>query len=103
VRWDPVPGDRFVVERAGAAGAVLFVGEPNDPTLAPDHRSKLLWLPREEQLRGLLAGTFRRLERAPTGAWTVRIEVNGLTFSATHDDAEEAYALALVRLVDAGE
>jgi hypothetical protein len=57
-----------------------------------------VWLPGEEQLRDLLAGTFVRLER--DGArWTVQIEVAGQPHRVTHDSAPEAYGLALLYLV----
>ncbi len=57
-----------------------------------------LWLPREEQLRVLLAGTIRSLTKVAEG-WRVAIQVqeNDLTFSAV--EAEEAYGQALLYLV----
>ena len=57
-----------------------------------------IWLPREDQLRALLAGTFRRLEPSPTG-WRVVVEVAGRMLHSEHPDAEEAYGLALLHLV----
>jgi hypothetical protein len=57
-----------------------------------------LWLPRESQLRELLAGTFRQLSRDGS-QWQVQLEVGGRPISAGHDDPEEAYGLALLQLV----
>ena len=57
-----------------------------------------LWLPREGQLRELLAGTFRSLDRLD-GDWQVRLEINAAPVAVRHPDAEQAYALALLQLI----
>jgi hypothetical protein len=57
-----------------------------------------LWLPREEQIRMLLAGTVRSLTKIPAG-WQVAIEVSGNELRFSADQAEEAYGLALLYLV----
>ena len=57
-----------------------------------------VWLPRETQLRELLAGTFRSLDRVNSD-WRVRLEVNGAPVQVEHSDTEEAYALALLQLI----
>lgn len=61
-----------------------------------------LWLPREDQLRYLLRGTFRALRRTGTdeaGVFEVDIVFRGerLTFAA--ESADDAYAEALLTLV----
>ena len=59
-----------------------------------------LWHPLEGQLRDLLGGTFRRLERT-TGGYVVRTEVldDAGTFAAA--EASDAYARAVLALVAA--
>ncbi|MDQ1739689.1 MAG: hypothetical protein QOE53_1341 [Pseudonocardiales bacterium] len=57
-----------------------------------------VWLPRENQLRELLAGTFRSLERVD-GDWRVRLEINSTPVQVQHPDPEQAYALALLQLI----
>lgn len=57
-----------------------------------------VWLPRENQLRELLAGTFRSLQRV-ADQWQVEIEVSGRLANFRDSDAEQAYALALLQLI----
>jgi hypothetical protein len=59
-----------------------------------------VWLPREDQLRELLGGTFRSLRRATDG-YDVEMSLLGedRTFSAPSPD--EAYAAALLHLLAA--
>jgi hypothetical protein len=58
-----------------------------------------VWLPRESQLRDLLAGTFRGLDRTD-GGWRVRTELAGAERTTEHADAEEAYGLALLAVLE---
>jgi hypothetical protein len=58
-----------------------------------------LWLPSESQLRGLLGGTFRRLEAAD-GAARVTAEIDGAVSGFEADLPEDAYARALIALLD---
>jgi hypothetical protein len=121
LRWDPAPGDRFIVDEPEMAGQVFVVSDmtvevhrhPQGTSIgfngttewaldSVDQR-RTLWLPREDQLRALLGGTFRRLDRTPGGDWSVHIEVGTQTFVAIHDDPEQAYALALAHLVERAE
>ena len=61
-----------------------------------------VWLPREDQLRGLLGGTFRALER--DGAdYRVGIELLGESLAFQGPSAEEAYAAALLHLLAAAD
>ena len=57
-----------------------------------------VWLPREDQLRELLRGTFRALTRLPD-AFVVDVEIAGETLRFEHPDPSEAYGLALLDLV----
>ncbi|MDQ6937707.1 MAG: pilus assembly protein CpaE [Actinomycetota bacterium] len=117
VRWDPAPGDRFVVTDPQMAGEVFVISNmtvdvhrfpqgtvigfngTTEWALDSVEQDRTLWLPREEQLRALLAATFRRLERASDGAWTVTIEVGGDVDRFLDPDVERAYAHALLYLV----
>ena len=64
-----------------------------------------LWLPREEQLRELLRGAFRSLEREqlPDGGARYRVSVDIAGSPVVHesDDATEAYGEALLALIRA--
>jgi hypothetical protein len=119
LRWQPEPGDRFVVLDRDMDHEVFMLSEMTvEVHGAGEHRMfgfngttewaldsveerDSVWLPREGQLRALLAGTFRALHRDGE-RWRVDLEVNGLPVSTTDPDAEEAYALALLRLIQAG-
>ncbi|MCS3843260.1 pilus assembly protein CpaE [Microbacterium sp. AK031] len=57
-----------------------------------------VWLPREDQLRDLLRGTFRRLVRLED-SFLVEIEISGETLRFEHPDPSEAYGRALLELV----
>ena len=84
-------------------GTVIGFNGTTEWALDSVDQTRTLWLPREGQLRGLLGGTFRRLDREPGARWTVHLQIGAQAFSAAHDDAEQAYALALLRLVDPGD
>jgi hypothetical protein len=118
VRWAPATGDRFVVADRGMdsevfvlsdmtievhelpQGRVIGFNGTTEWALDSVDSGQAVWLPRESQLRELLAGTFRGLDRTEDG-WSVRTSVNGADH-ITHDrDAEQAYALALLDLLDA--
>ncbi|WP_265520283.1 pilus assembly protein CpaE [Oerskovia flava] len=115
VRWHPVSGDRFRLLATGAGGDVFTV---SDMTIEPHEfdtgvilgfngttewaldsvaLDDALWHPLEEQLRTLLGGTFRALERVASG-YTVRTELLGEQRSFTCDDPADAYADALLAL-----
>jgi hypothetical protein len=117
VRWQPSSGDLFVVVDRGMDNDVFVLSEMTVEVhrLGDDRKvigfngttewaldsvedQDALWLPRENQLRELLAGTFRALRRVD-GEWQVDIEVNGEPASVRHSDTEEAYGLALLQLV----
>ena len=117
LKWTPAGGDRFVVADRGMDADVFVL---SDMTIEvhdlPDGRmigfngttewaldsvesEQALWLPRESQLRDALAGTFRALERTD-GGWQVRVEVNGVPHTEHDTDAEQAYGLALLHLLE---
>jgi hypothetical protein len=117
LRWTPGPGDRFVVADRGMdadvfvlsdmtvevhelpQGRVIGFNGTTEWALDSVESEQTVWLPRESQLREALAGTFRSLEHG-AGGWRVRIEVNGAPHVTEHPDAEQAYGLALLHLLD---
>jgi len=120
LRWDPQSGDRFLVDRAEMldvytvsemtveaytfpTGTVLGFNGTTEWALDSVDAGDALWLPREDQLRSMLRGTFRslRLEQGDDLPYVVSIEFGGeeLEFSAA--TADDAYAQALLRLVAA--
>jgi hypothetical protein len=58
-------------------------------------QAETLWLPREDQLRGLLGAAFVALQRTD-GAFVVVSERDGLRSSHADPDAECAYAVAVL-------
>ncbi|TDE95968.1 pilus assembly protein CpaE [Occultella glacieicola] len=116
VRWDPKPGDQFrisaealsedvftlshmVIEpRTYDTGTVLHFNGTTEWALDSIAQDDTLWLPREDQLREMLGGTFRSLER--DGEVYV-VTTDGPDGRATYRAAvvEDAYAGALLALV----
>ena len=118
--WKPAEGDRFLVEaldledevftlanmvveaRDHATGTLLAFNGTTEWALDSVPADKALWLPREDQLRELLGGTFRSLGRSQTGEYAVVIEIPSQPArSFIADDPAEAYAAALLALVSA--
>ncbi|WP_029290150.1 hypothetical protein [Cellulomonas sp. HZM] len=118
LRWHPASGDRFVVLVDGLDDEVFTISEMTIEAHAYDTGTVLgfngttewaldavaqedaLWLPREDQLRDLLGGTFRSLARSTDGSYQVLVELPGRpeqVFSA--GTAHDAYAHALLSLV----
>jgi len=113
ISWRPTPGDRFVIPNKEmddeifhlaemtievhihqGTGVIKFNGTTEwalDSIPADD----VLWLPREDQLRSLLAERFVALERQEE-EWVVtyRAEEGNRRTRAT--DPEDAYALAVL-------
>lgn len=57
-----------------------------------------VWIPREDQLRELLRGTFRRLTRLED-TFEVEVEIAGEMLRYRHPDPAEAYGRALLELI----
>jgi hypothetical protein len=119
LRWAPASGDRFVVPNRGMDAEVFVLSDMTidvhelpqgqrvigfngtvEWALDSVEAEQALWLPRESQLRDLLAGTFRGLDRTSHG-WRVRTERDGHEHVAEDPDAEQAYGLALLHLLEA--
>ncbi len=120
VRWAPQPGDRFAVRSSELAGEVFTVADmvveareyPSGTLLAFNGTTEwaldsvqldeVLWLPLEHQVRDLLGRAFGELVGTNAG-YQVRVRIPGHPGSTTFTAAEavDAYALALLALVDA--
>lgn len=118
VRWTPRPGDRFTIPQPGLEGEVFTISEmtieaheyPTGTVLgfngstewAMDsvEQEQALWMPREDQLRELLGGTFVRLERREDGFLVICRTEDGRELRYTDPDASEAYGTALLSLVE---
>lgn len=120
IAWQPREGDRFVVRgpdleeeiftlanmvveaRDYASGTLLAFNGTTEWALDSVPADNALWLPREDQIRDLLGGTFRSLARSATGDFAVVVEIPGQPArSFIAEDPAEAYAEALLALVAA--
>ena len=120
--WHPVTGDRFtlltgafdgevftlsdmVVEaHQSQTGTVLGFNGTTEWALDATEATDALWLPREDQLRGLLGASFSALERVDTGYRVMSVlpgdgsaPDNASAFWG--DEPAEAYGRALLALV----
>ncbi|TBN56650.1 hypothetical protein EYE40_04130 [Glaciihabitans arcticus] len=116
VRWTPASGDAFCIDGPEFDGDVFTLSDMTIEAHEFDTGTILgfngttewaldsvaleaaLWLPREDQLRELLGGTFRSLTLTD-GVYQVDIVLPDATSSSLAADAAEAYGLALLRLV----
>jgi hypothetical protein len=118
--WKPALGDRFAIPdrdlddevfvlsnmtiqvHTMPEGQVIGFNGTTEWALDDVEMSEALWLPREDQLRELLGGTFRALRRPATG-YAVEVELLGENRTFDGETAEEAYAGALLHLLAAAE
>src|SRR5690606_39349644 len=87
------------ISRTYPTGTVLNFNGTTEWALDNVSKDDALWLPREDQLRTLLGGTFRSLERVD-GQYVVTATGPGgeeRTYRAA--EVENAYAVALLALV----
>ncbi|MFG1626856.1 pilus assembly protein CpaE [Kribbella sp. NPDC049227] len=114
VLWAPAAGDRFVVPDRDMDDDVFVVSDmtvevhdyqgskvigfngTTEWALDSIEQREVVWLPREEQLRALLGDHFRKLEAVPDG---YVVELTDSIHLA--DDAEQAYAGAVIHLLGA--
>lgn len=117
LRWTPAPGDRFVIPQAELDGQVFTLSDmtieaheyPTGTVLgfngttewALDSVAKedALWLPREDQLRELLGGTFVSLRRDGDEYVVTTRDAAGTEHECRAATAVEAYGRALLALV----
>jgi hypothetical protein len=113
VRWEPRPGDRFVVDQPEMAEQIFWVSDftvdvheyaaervlafngTTEWALDSVRVADCVWLPREDQLRRLLGSMLIKLERQP-GAWAVVCRVGDRETTTRDSDVEQAYARALL-------
>ena len=116
LRWDPQPGDRFVVADRDMDEDVFTLAEMtvdvhDFPTgrligfngtvewaLDSIRARDCVWLPSEEQLRDRLGGTFRTLVRTAEG-WRVELCIGESSYQAESALAADAYGRALLHLI----
>jgi hypothetical protein len=116
--WKPAMGDRFAIPDRDLDDEVFVLSNmtievqelPEGPVIGFNgttewalddvEQDEAIWLPREDQLRVLLGGTFRSLTR-DDGRYRVDIELLGTAATFDGDEPAEAYALALLHLLDA--
>jgi hypothetical protein len=114
--WKPSPGDRFVLPDRDMddevfvlsnmtielhempEGQVIGFNGTTEWALDDVHKDEVLWMPREDQLRGLLGGTFQRLDRVD-GEYLVVSALGDAVSEVRAPDPEDAYAQALLRLI----
>jgi hypothetical protein len=114
--WSPRPGDRFVVPYRDMdeevfvvsdmtvdihefpTGRVIGFNGTTEWALDSIEQREVVWLPREDQLRGLLADRFNRLEAVPEG-FAVVVDHDGRERRHVHPDAECAYAESLLEVL----
>jgi hypothetical protein len=117
LRWHPEPGDRFRIEAELLAdmvftlsdmiieahtfdtGTVLGFNGTTEWALDSVAIEDALWLPREDQLRGLLGSTFRALT-VHDGEYRVEVvRPDGTTAAHAAASAADAYAVAVLDLI----
>ncbi|PFG29768.1 pilus assembly protein CpaE [Paramicrobacterium agarici] len=117
LRWTPVSGDAFQVAGPEFEGDVFTVSDmtieahtyPTGTILGFNGTTEwaldsvalddAVWLPREDQLRDMLAGAFERLERVDAAGgveYRVTVTVGDDTATFVSDDPAESYGMALL-------
>jgi hypothetical protein len=117
--WKPAPGDRFAIPDRDLDDQVFVLSNMTiEVYTVPEGRvigfngttewamddveiDEALWLPRENQLRELLGGTFRSLRRTAGDGYDVETSLLGEDRVFTAGTPEEAYAAALLHLLAA--
>jgi hypothetical protein len=118
LNWKPAAGDRFAIPDRGLddevfvlshmtievytmpEGRVIGFNGTTEWALDDVEIEEAIWLPREDQLRDLLGGTFQSLRRADPG-YAVETDLLGERRTFASATAEEAYATALLHLLAA--
>ncbi|WP_144877050.1 pilus assembly protein CpaE [Microbacterium sp. 1.5R] len=121
LRWHPAEGDRFQLDlpeeieleaeadvftvsamtieaRQTPSGTDLAFNGTTEWALDAVTLADAVWLPREDQLRDLLRGTFHALVRLED-SFRVDVEIAGEQLSFEHPEPAEAYGRALLELV----
>jgi hypothetical protein len=116
--WKPALGDRFAIPDRDLDDEVFVLSNmtiqvqpmPDGPVIGFNGTTEwalddveldeTIWLPREDQLRELLGGTFRALRRSAAG-YEVVIDLLGEERAFAAAAVEEAYAAGLLHLLAA--
>jgi hypothetical protein len=116
--WKPGPGDRFAIPDRDLdddifvlsnmtievyslpEGRVIGFNGTTEWALDDVELDETIWLPREDQLRELLGGTFRALRRAEPD-YEVDMELLGEQRTFAASSPERAYGAALLHLLAA--
>jgi hypothetical protein len=116
--WKPALGDRFAIPdrdlddevfvlsnmtievQTMPEGQVIGFNGTTEWALDDVELDETVWLPREDQLRDLLGGTFRQLRRDDVG-YEVVTDLLGEERVFSAGSPEEAYAAALLHLLAA--
>ena len=114
LEWKPQVGDAFIIDSVEVdhdvfylsdltieahdytSGTVLGFNGTTEWALDSVELEAALWLPREHQLRGLLGSAFVSLEPG----FAVTAAIDGVPQRFTSEDAEDAYAKALLAVLD---
>jgi hypothetical protein len=117
VLWRPEPGDRFTIDEPELLGELFWISDFTIEVHAYQDEVILgfngttewaldsvpidlaLWLPREDQLRDLIGDRLQRVTRDDSG-WEVVVEEGEHRRTVEHDDIENAYAEALLAVID---
>lgn len=120
LEWVPRAGDAFRIDRVEAdeevyilsdmtveahefpTGTIIGFNGTTEWALDSVALEDALWLPHEHQLRDALGATFAQL-RLDHGVWAVTAFVDGAMRDFSDEVAENAYARALLLLLDEGE
>jgi hypothetical protein len=116
VRWEPRPGDAFVIPDRDLDEHVFVLSDMVVQTVQPPdgppilafngttewaldslEAQEALWLPREDQLRVLLGGSFGSLERVPGPPEGYAVSAGGARYVDVTPEA--AYARAVLGLL----
>lgn len=117
LRWAPAAGDRFVIPKSALAdevftlsamtieareyptGTILGFNGTTEWALDSVAKEDALWLPREDQMRVLLGGTFVVLWCDADGGFTVTTRGPSGEQDFSAPSVADAYALALLALI----
>jgi len=116
--WTPRAGDRFVLPVAGMEQEVFVISDltvdvhhfktgdvigfngTTEWALDSVEQDKVVWLPREDQLRDLLGETFVMLEQLDGGYAVSVLRVDGSVERHADIEAERAYARAVLAALE---
>ena len=118
--WTPRAGDRFVLPVSGMEEEVFVISDltvdvhhfktgdvigfngTTEWALDSVEQDKVVWLPREDQLRDLLGETFVMLEQLDGGYAVSVLRVDGSVERHADIEAERAYARAVLAALEEG-